>query len=267
MKKDFIDICIEGIEMRIAVLHQEGTQTPLIFLHGFGSTKEDYADIARKPEFKERTIIAYDAPGFGETECSDLSKVSIPFLVKTAEAVLKYYNVDNFHLAGHSMGGLTALMLLNTGAINAKSFIDIEGNVSPEDCFLSRQINEYPNEDPDVFLKEFTERMRNLGGYSNPLYAANLKSKVASRVVKPIFKSMVELSDHGNLMDKFLNLNCAKTFIYGEENRSLSYLPYLEKNGVLLNEISDSSHFPMYSNPPELWNAIYDFIKQEEVRF
>lgn len=263
-KQEIINAHIESTELKIAVLRKEGPKTPLLFLHGFGSTKEDYADIMRHPDFKDREIIAYDAPGFGETECSDLDKVSIDFLVKTAMVVIRYYKLEKFHISGHSMGGLTALMLIHRERVNAISFTDIEGNVGPEDCFLSRQINEYPSDNPIQFFNDFIDRMRNLDGYSNSLYAANIKSKVKPDAIKPIFKSMVELSDHGDLMAKFLKLNCEKMFVYGEENRSLSYLKYLEENNVRLSEISSSSHFPMYSNPPALWKSISEFISTTE---
>ena len=263
-KQEIINADIKGTELKIAVLRKEGPKTPLLFLHGFGSTKEDYADIMRHPDFKDREIIAYDAPGFGETECSDLDQVSIDFLVKIAMVVIRHYKLEEFHISGHSMGGLTALMLLHRETLNAISFIDIEGNVSPEDCFLSRQINDYPSEDPVLFFNDFIDRMRNLDGYSNPLYAANIKSKVKPDAIKPIFKSMVELSDHGDLRDKFLQLSCQKMFVYGEENGSLSYLNFLEENNVKLSEITSSSHFPMYSNPPALWKSISEFISTTE---
>lgn len=40
-----------------------------------------------------------------------LSQISIPFLVKTAQMVLRQPGIRRFHLVGHSMGGLTALLL------------------------------------------------------------------------------------------------------------------------------------------------------------
>jgi pimeloyl-ACP methyl ester carboxylesterase len=82
-------------------------------LHGFGSTKEDYADIIRQEQLNDYPFIAYDAPGCGETFCSKLELISIPFLVKTAIAVLEHTNTKEFHLVGHSMGGLTSLILAN----------------------------------------------------------------------------------------------------------------------------------------------------------
>jgi pimeloyl-ACP methyl ester carboxylesterase len=140
------------------------------------------------------------------------------------------------------------------------SFIDIEGNIAPEDCFLSRQVVDHPREDPERFFADFIERTRCSPAYASALYAASLPHKVRARAVPGIFRSMVELSDHGDLMDKFLGLPCPKMFMYGAQNASLSYLGHIQEHGVQLAEIPDCGHFPMYSNPPEMWKALAAFI-------
>jgi pimeloyl-ACP methyl ester carboxylesterase len=53
-------------------------------------------------------------------------------------------------------------------------------------------------------------------------------------------------------------------FVYGDENRSLSYLATLKDQGVELAEIAHSGHFPMYANPPALWTRISEFIDRSE---
>jgi hypothetical protein len=73
---------------------------------------------------------------------------------------------------------------------------------------------------------------------------------------------MVHLSDHGDLMDKFLGLPCPKMFMFGEENRGLSYLGRLEEEGVELAMIERSGHFPMYSNPVEMYRRISVFFNR-----
>ena len=52
------------------------------------------------------------------------------------------------------MGGLTALLLADQDPSRVASFIDIEGNVAPEGCFLSRQIISHPHPDPDDFFRD-----------------------------------------------------------------------------------------------------------------
>jgi len=55
-----------------------------------------------------------------------------------------------------------------------------------------------------------------------------------------------------------------KMFIFGQENGSFSYLDQLNEAGVRLAEIPQSGHFPMYANPPAMWQAIGDFVEDVE---
>ncbi|MGE8112011.1 alpha/beta fold hydrolase [Pseudomonas sp. NPDC086566] len=251
-----IPLNIDGVQLELAVIHRRGPKAPILFLHGFGSSKEDYADITLQPAFDGHPFIAYDAPGCGETECSDLSRINIPFLVKTAQAVLKYFEVDTFHLVGHSMGGLTSLILAHGDPSRVLSFVDIEGNIAPEDCFLSRQIHHHRRDDDARFFRDFIERTRLASDPASALYAASLAHKVRTGAVRGIFESMVDLSDNGLLMEKFLSLPFPRQYMYGETNSHLSYLKDIAAKGVHLACIPDCGHFPMYSNPVLMWKRI-----------
>lgn len=251
-----VSLTVQQVPLGISALHRPGTAEPVVFLHGFGSTKEDYADIALYPEFDGHPFLAYDAPGCGQTACADLGAVSIPFLVDTALAMVDRAGFDRFHLVGHSMGGLTALMLADRCPDRVLSFINIEGNIAPEDCFLSRQVDQYPEADAERFFKDFIQRTREAPAHSSALYATSLPLKVRSQAVRGIFRAMVDLSDHGQLMDRFLGLPCPKVFMYGEQNSHLSYLAFIQSRGVRLAEIPRCGHFPMYSNPVAMWNEI-----------
>lgn len=251
-----LPLTIEGVGLEVAVIRRDGPKAAILFLHGFGSTKEDYADITLKPDFNGHPFIAYDAPGCGDTSCDDLTKVDIPFLVKTAKAVLAHYGVDRFHLVGHSMGGLTGLMLADQAPNRVMSFVDIEGNIAPEDCFLSRQIHDHARANDDEFFKHFVERTRLAPDPASALYAASLSHKVRLGAVRGIFESMVELSDNGRLMDRFLALPFPRQYMHGVTNSHLSYLGNISVNGVDVACIPDCGHFPMYSNPVLMWQHI-----------
>jgi pimeloyl-ACP methyl ester carboxylesterase len=147
-----------------------------VFLHGFGSTKEDYADVVQQEQLADRPVLAYDAPGCGATTCPDLTALSIPFLVAVAEQVLRAQRIERYHL-GHSMGGLTALMLADRDPTAVAGMVNIEGNVAPEDCILSRQIVSHPHDDPREFLADFADRVSGSRYYSSNLFAASLPQR------------------------------------------------------------------------------------------
>lgn len=251
-----LPLTLDGVQLELAVIHRPGPKIPILFLHGFGSTKEDYADITLQAAFDGHPFIAYDAPGCGETVCSDLSRIDVALLVSTAQAVLSHFGIEQFHLVGHSMGGLTGLMLAHADPARVKSFVDIEGNIDPQDCFLSRQIHDHRREDDARFFHDFIERTRLAADPASALYAASLAHKVRTGAVRSIFESMVELSDHGGLMEKFLALPCPRQYMYGVTNSHLSYLADIAAQGVDLACIPDCGHFPMYSNPVRMWQHI-----------
>ena len=114
-------------------------------------------------------------------------------------------------------------------------------------------------------MKSFVERTWQSHSFSHPLYASALLYKMRPEAAAPIFRSMVEHSENDELMAKFTGLSCAKMFVYGDQNRSLSYLGTLMKRGVQLAEIEHSGHWPMYANPSALWTRLSAFIDRPEV--
>ncbi|GAA1061456.1 alpha/beta fold hydrolase [Agromyces bracchium] len=251
---------LHGTSVRLAMLTRPGTGIPLVFLHGFGSTKEDYADVIQHPALDTHPVIAYDAPGCGASTCDRYSTVDIPFLTDLAREVIARHGYDRVILVGHSMGGLTALRLATQEPDLVAGIIDIEGNLAPEDCFLSRQIIEHPRANAQEFLDDFRRRVSGSRFAASAVYAVSLQAKVSPDVVAPIFTSMVDLSDNAPLLEDFLGLPCPRILMYGEQNAGLSYLSRLAEGGVELAEIPLSGHFPMYSNPPAMWHRIAKFV-------
>lgn len=176
-----VSLRVDGVDLEVAAASRGGDLDPVVFLHGFGSTKEDYLDVASQAAFAGRPFLAYDAPDCGETWCADLPGLSIPFLVSTAQAMLDHARIGRFHLVGHSMGGLTALLLTLAEPGRVLSLTSIEGNLAPEDCFLSRQVLFDAERDDDDFLKNLNERVR----HSPHLPAPCSRRLCATRSIPP----------------------------------------------------------------------------------
>ncbi|WP_349920176.1 alpha/beta hydrolase [Aeromonas veronii] len=250
--------------LEIAAIGRPGLRAPVVFLHGFGSTKEDYADLVHHPDFEERPFLAWDAPGCGASTIDVPARIDLDLLVQIAVRMTESKGFERFHLVGHSMGGLTALLLAHRHPERVLSLTSIEGNLAPEDCFLSRQVHAHPAESDEAFFADFIARTRHGRDMASALYAASLQHKVRSGAVRPIFRSMVQHSDEGDLLGKFLALPCPRHFMYGEQNAHLSYLGALSQAGVRLTEIPRCGHFPMYSNPVLMWWALAEFFEESE---
>lgn len=104
--------------------------TPLVLVHGFMGGSAQWIDIEPKLR-SHRDLIAVDLPGFGSN--ADLHPIdSIGGFADWVIAELRRQGVDQYHLLGHSMGGMIAqeiarrdktgvdrLILYATGAVGA----------------------------------------------------------------------------------------------------------------------------------------------------
>jgi pimeloyl-ACP methyl ester carboxylesterase len=53
-------------------------------------------------------------------------------------------------------------------------------------------------------------------------------------------------------------------FMYGGQNNTPSSLLALAEDGVELAEIEHCAHFPMYSNPPQMWVRTADLVSRAD---
>lgn len=82
----------------------KGKGTTLVFLHGFGETRQMWANYL--PYFKAYQTLTIDLPGAGD---SDVMDVSIARMAKIVHAVLLAEGIEKCVFIGHSMGGYVAL--------------------------------------------------------------------------------------------------------------------------------------------------------------
>ncbi|MEE8371662.1 MAG: alpha/beta hydrolase [Sphingomonadales bacterium] len=266
MKEAFVELGAGQRKTRIATLHRTAEKTAVVFLHGFGSTKEDYADALALPAFEGREILLFDFPGCGGSQAPDGADFSIKALIEITGALLDKLDISRCHLVGHSMGGLTALFLAARFPDRLASFTNIEGNLGPEDCFLSRQVRDYPSHDAAEFLAGLAERIKGGAGAGFPVYGAALASKIQAGPAVDYLGSILRHSEADPLLEIFMGLAMPRQFIFGSENAGLTYLERLRQSEVRVTEIPRSNHFPMYTNPSGMFEAIAGFIESVETR-
>ena len=92
-----------GLKLSYRYLNNHNEKT-IVFLHGYNGNSKSWA--YQFDYFKgRRSVIAIDAPGFGQSDPSDLDMLSISNIVYN---LLKSIDVTKCDLVGHSMGGMLA---------------------------------------------------------------------------------------------------------------------------------------------------------------
>jgi pimeloyl-ACP methyl ester carboxylesterase len=92
----------------VEVAYLDGGQgEPLILLHGFGASRDNWTRMSRHltPHFR---VIAVDLPGFGDSSRPNDRHYRTRDQVETLHGLVRQLGITRFHLGGNSMGGKIA---------------------------------------------------------------------------------------------------------------------------------------------------------------
>lgn len=88
--------------------YNEGGESPLIFLHGWGQNIEMMLPVA-KPFIKNHDVIIIDLPGFGKSE-EPKEPWNVSDYVEMLHTLITQLNLKDVSLIGHSFGGKVSLL-------------------------------------------------------------------------------------------------------------------------------------------------------------
>src|SRR5688572_11693953 len=257
-----IDILYKHRSYSIEFFYRQGHKETIVMLHGLGGAKENYYEACKSDALSQHTLIFFDNPGTGSSTYYEDSPLNVDDLASISALFIEQLNISDFILCGTSMGGLTTLLYLkNDRKKKVKAYINIEGNLLPEDCMFSSKVVTYDFDTFEtlVFPKTIVEMKAN-GNTGYHIIANNLQLNTNIKSYYNYSFQTVKYSATGDLLKQFVAMTIPKVFIYGNENNSLSYIPELIRNGVNVKEISNSNHFVFYDNPHELYEVIGDFV-------
>jgi pimeloyl-ACP methyl ester carboxylesterase len=246
----------------IEYFYRKGNKETIVLLHGLGGAKENYWEACKTSALDGHTLICPDNPGTGNSTYYDDFLLDVDDLTNITSLFIEQLEITNFILIGTSMGGLTTLLYLKNGGLDkVKAYVNIEGNLTPEDCMFSSKVVTYDFETfSGQIFQETISQMKKNGNAGYHIIANNLQLNTNVRSYYNYSFQTVAYSANEKLLKQYLALTLPRIFIYGEENKTLSYIPELAKNGMNIKSISDSNHFVFYDNPKELYDVIGGFI-------
>ena len=251
----------------ISHVFQRGGEESIVFIHGFGASKETFLGAFGREEFQSFRMLVTDLVGFGGSskpaDFSYLMKDQARILRKTIDLL----GIDRFHLIGHSMGGIIGIELGEMIPDRLCSFINAEGNITTEDCTMSGRVTDMGEE---YFAREGFKQLKHsiaeeserthdksLRGYLNSLSKATPKAMYKSSL------STVQESSCGNLLRRFVQLPLYKCYIYGEKNKDVfPAKKMLKQEGIPLYYVLRSGHSMMIENPDEFYGLISSIISR-----
>jgi pimeloyl-ACP methyl ester carboxylesterase len=121
---------VMGLRTRILEEGDEARGDPVVMVHGVGAWAENFREIMEPIALTGRRAIAFDLPGFGESEApGDVAHFGPrdAFYPRFVNAVLDELRLPSAHLVGSSMGGAVAYTAAVTHPARTRSLSLVAG--------------------------------------------------------------------------------------------------------------------------------------------
>ena len=230
----------------------------VLFLHGLGSSSDDFAGAAEHPEMKTYRIEAIDLPGHRSSRWRRKSGAdSVLACVELLSEYVAGHVNGELAIVGHSLGGAIGVLLAERLGDRCRGLIDIEGNLIDADCAaLTRPTAARPDWERHELFQMIDEHLTGnpVGGTRE--YLDRYRRNVTDHHEWVAYTRALEVhSAHGFLLERLLALECRRSYIYGADDPP-EVVEQLATHGVPATPIKGSGHWPMYANPDDLFDAI-----------
>jgi pimeloyl-ACP methyl ester carboxylesterase len=243
---------------------QEGGrgQRAIVYLHGLGESGLCFEPLLHEPMLAGWRHLAIDLPGYGKTPWRR-APLGLDALADAVADWITAMRLGDVVLVGHAMGGVVALRVCERAPFLVRAFLDVEGNVSAEDCVFSGEAAEYA---PDTFVREGFDRV--LGRlYDAGAKDPSLRSYYASmRICDPRqlhlnSRELVAISSRGDIARRLAVLAAPVRYIAGvPDGTSLTSRQMLAEAGVPCNAVQNSGHWPFIDQPGAFAEAFASFL-------
>jgi len=236
----------------------------ILYIHGLGESGLCFESLIQTEQLYQWSHIVLDLEGYGKS----LWPVTPKSLEQHADRVsewLRLKSISPVIIFGHSMGGVIGLILCEKYPELVQGFINVEGNISLEDCTFSSQAASYSLED---FQTYGFDAIRN-SVYSNGLEDLALRSYYPSlcfcqqKTYHLNSSELVEVSRNAQLAKRLSSLKTPVIYMLGNP-RGTEELPrsMLTASGVEWRAIEDAGHWLFIDKPKMLINEMLPFMTQ-----
>jgi pimeloyl-ACP methyl ester carboxylesterase len=219
-------------------LHLGDFPDTIVLLHGLGANKETFKEIVNYPELAEKSILAVDHVGHGDSSSpEDFSYTMLEMAEHVKKLVDETAPTGKIVLVLHSMGGAIGIFLAKLLGDRIKGIIFTEGNLDFDDCFFSNYIitrhtlDEWVTGKYDRILEKYRANP-DMVEYSIAF------GKAGALTLYKASEDLVKVSKADELLDRLVALGVPVIGVYGEENR-----------GKYPSEARFREHFPVVFTP------------------
>lgn len=198
------------------LLHRPGNRAVAVrFLHGLGDYSAVWEPAFAHPALSGLELFAVDMPGFGRTLPVEGEALGVEALAtQVASVVRETVGTQRIVLVGHSIGGVIATLLAEQEPPWLAGVVNVEGNLTEGDCFISRPAVSAP--DFDQWFEEFSDRIYREGGNKQAMRNFAVGLRLTHRpTYLAACQSLVRVSEHDAIGQRYARLAIPRVCYYG----------------------------------------------------
>ena len=250
---------IDPVEAVACRIQRRGPEA-VIFIHGLGASSDSFDPAFDSKKLSGYTLASLDLPGFGRSPAVDGFSCTMEDMARLVIRWLDRLDADRVHLVGHSMGGVIGIRVAEMLGPRAATFVNVEGNLGPEDCLFSGRIASLSEQDFERHGMAAFRRMLDLLLEKEPgpgleRYAADL-ARVHPVALHQSASALVRESREGRLRERFLALPGRKIYVTGERSVNPAHIDFMDEHGIESHVIPGSGHFMMDDRPDLFWPVL-----------
>jgi pimeloyl-ACP methyl ester carboxylesterase len=253
----------EGMYIR-QVIFSGASMKNILYIHGLGESSLCFNELTGNEGLNPWSHVIVDLPGYGKSTWRKQALTHEQHADNLANW-LEAGKPDNLVVLGHSMGGVIGLIFCEKYPHLVNAFINVEGNISLEDCGFSKKIAAYSLDD---FIDHGFEHIK------NNVYHDGIKEK-ALRLYYPSLCfcdpyalhlnaiELVEVSQTEGLAERQGDLKIPQIYILGKPKGAGKYSQQLlGAAGVEWKAVEDAGHWPFIDQPRQFIHEIACFLNR-----
>ncbi len=260
----------DGVELSVEIA---GEGPGLLLVHGFGGSKEDFADHVAALS-ATHIVVTFDHRGHGQSDKpADLAAYSLDRLRRDTLGVADAVGLERFRILGHSMGGMVVRRIAIDHAPRVEALVMMDTAASWISALDPAQIDaaaQFALDNGKTALKELLD---SAGPLDNPAHERVLRERPGYQefndrkwddLSEYMWAAMArELAHQPDDLDAMRTLTMPVLVIVGELDT-----PFLAPSramadaipGARLAVIPDAGHSPQFENPAAWYDALASFL-------
>jgi pimeloyl-ACP methyl ester carboxylesterase len=270
IREGFFEVAGGSLYVRDSAV--ERPRLSVLFLHGLGDSALSFGEAFERLDLPGVRLVAPDLLGYGRSVPGRCCDYRFEAQIRRLWGLVDRLRLGRLCLVGHSMGGdLATLMASSDSADRIAGVINIEGNLTSHDTFISCEVQQAHDQGRfPRWFSDFRERtVRECWSHSWPscrryyaslclcrpeAFLANGLEICARNQPRPRLRP-------SRLGEAFADLSIPKLFCWGRQSLHARTQEYLRLGRIPECGFDDAFHWPMIDAAEELYNETGRFLR------